>query len=192
MRVLSLYVGQEEKDAKEMQDVAFVSEVNYLGFFYRSITSDTLRFMSALIAQRTPKGSRRVIDNEEGNSRVVVQSYQDVAIAVTTDREYPLPAAWRLIHEIREISFSHQDHKESLQSLQSLLHNYQDPTFNDKISRIQGTLDEIKCVMEENIKDILKRGESIETLVDKSEKLKDSSKIFIKEAKRQNQCCKAW
>lgn len=175
-----------------MQDVAFVSEVNYLGFFYRSITSDTLRFMSALIAQRTPKGSRRVIDNEEGNSRVVVQSYQDVAIAVTTDREYPLPTAWRLIHEIREISFSHQDHKESLQSLQSLLHNYQDPTFNDKISRIQGTLDEIKCVMEENIKDILKRGESIETLVDKSEKLKDSSKIFIKEAKRQNQCCKAW
>ena len=79
---------------------------------------------------------------------MVVQSYQDVAIAVTTDREYPLPAAWRLIHEIREISFSHQDHKESLQSLQSLLHNYQDPTFNDKISRIQGTLDEIKCVME--------------------------------------------
>ena len=49
MRVLSLYVGQEEKDAKEMQDVAFVSEVNYLGFFYRSITSDTLRFMSALL-----------------------------------------------------------------------------------------------------------------------------------------------
>jgi len=83
--------------------------------------------------------------------------------------------------------------QEGLQAwLQSILNEFQDPKTADKLLKIQDTLDDIKEIMHKNIEEVLKRGETIDGLVAKSQDLSESSKIFYKQAKKQNQCCKAW
>jgi len=55
----------------------------------------------------------------------------------------------------------------------------------DKLLKIQNTLDDIKEIMYKNIEEVLKRGDKLDDLVDKSTRLSDSSKIFYKTAKKQ-------
>ena len=51
------------------------------------------------------------------------------------------------------------------------------------------TIDEIKGIMHKNIDEVLKRGENLESLMDKSEDLSATSVQFFKKAKSTNKCC---
>ena len=48
----------------------------------------------------------------------------------------------------------------------------------DKVKKVQDEVQEVKSVMSNNIEKILKRGENVEVLLDKSEKLSHESTIF--------------
>jgi vesicle-associated membrane protein 7 len=52
----------------------------------------------------------------------------------------------------------------------------------DKITRVQGEIEEVKTIMTTNIDTVLKRGEKIELLVDKSEHLSSESMKFKKQS----------
>ena len=52
------------------------------------------------------------------------------------------------------------------------------------------TPDSRKLVLHETIEAALERGQKIDTLIDKSNDLSGSSKMFYKTAKKQNQCCR--
>jgi synaptobrevin family protein YKT6 len=56
--------------------------------------------------------------------------------------------------------------------------------------KIQKDLDEIKEIMHKNIDEILKRGETLDQLVEKSEEMSASSVHFYKQSKKVNSCCK--
>eukprot|EP00474_Spongospora_subterranea_P011208 CRZ11666.1 hypothetical protein [Spongospora subterranea] len=66
---------------------------------------------------------------------------------------------------------------------------FQDPIEADKLAQVQKNLDEVKTVMHKNIEEILKRGETIDSLMAKSEDLSGMSVAFYKTAKKNNQCC---
>jgi synaptobrevin family protein YKT6 len=55
--------------------------------------------------------------------------------------------------------------------------------------RVQQELDETKVVLHKTIESVLERGEKLDSLVDKSEALSSSSKMFYKQAKKTNSCC---
>lgn len=74
--------------------------------------------------------------------------------------------------------------------LAETMKEWQDPNSADKLTKIQKNLDEIKDVMHKNIEEILKRGETLDSLMDKSQDLSASSKMFYHKAKDQNKCCK--
>ena len=57
--------------------------------------------------------------------------------------------------------------------------------------RIQQNLDEVKDIMQKNIDDVLKRGETIDSLMAKSDDLSGASVQFAKMARKNNQCCTA-
>ncbi len=69
---------------------------------------------------------------------------------------------------------------------------YQNPTEADKLSKIQKSLDDVKDIMQRNIDDILKRGETLDSLMEKSADLSTVSVQFYKKAKKTNQCCQAY
>jgi synaptobrevin family protein YKT6 len=66
--------------------------------------------------------------------------------------------------------------------------SYEDPRKSDNILKIQNQLDETKDVMIQNIESILARGETIQELVDKTDDLEMSSKVFFQNADKLNSC----
>ena len=54
---------------------------------------------------------------------------------------------------------------------------------------MQKELDETKAVLTEAMDELIKRGGSLEELVDKSESLSFQSKAFMKQSKDMNSCC---
>ncbi|GME87931.1 unnamed protein product [Ambrosiozyma monospora] len=54
---------------------------------------------------------------------------------------------------------------------------------------VQQQLDDTKVVLQKSIQSMLERGEQLDSLVDKSETLSNSSKTFYKQAKKTNSCC---
>lgn len=70
-----------------------------------------------------------------------------------------------------------------------LLTQFQDPAQADQLTRIMNELEETKVVLHDTIEAALERGQKIDTLIEKSNDLSGSSKMFYKTAKKQNQCC---
>jgi len=73
--------------------------------------------------------------------------------------------------------------------LQQHLMNYQTPQRADPIARLQYELDETKIVLHNAVSALLERGEKLDQLVARSEKLNAQSKSFYKSVRRANQCC---
>ena len=53
----------------------------------------------------------------------------------------------------------------------------------DKVKKVQSEVEEVKNVMGQNIEKIMKRGEKVEVLLDKSEQLSHESTIFRRTAR---------
>ena len=73
-----------------------------------------------------------------------------------------------------------------------MLKEYQDPKQADKLMRIESELDQVMEIMHKNIDELLKRGETLDSLMAKSNDLSSVSYDFYKRAKRNNQCCKLY
>jgi synaptobrevin family protein YKT6 len=82
------------------------------------------------------------------------------------------------------------DKKDEPAWLKSDLSKFQDPAAGDKLTQIQKTLDEVKDVMHKNIDEVLQRGETLDSLMEKSDDLSATSVQFYKKAKKTNACCK--
>ena len=74
--------------------------------------------------------------------------------------------------------------------LEGALARYQDPASADKLTKIQRDLDETKVILHQTIDSVLRRGEKLDTLVDKSADLSMASQMFYKQARKTNSCCK--
>lgn len=55
--------------------------------------------------------------------------------------------------------------------------------------KVQKEIFEVKEIMHQNLNDLLKRGETLEALMDKSKDLNAVSVDFYKKAKKQNKNC---
>lgn len=125
---------------------------------------------------------------------------EGLSCVVISDKEYPVRPAYTLINKILEEYLSlHPASQwsgvsESSPALQYdklavYLKKYQDPSQADSIMKVQNELDETKIVLHKTIESVLQRGEKLDSLVDKSEALSLSSRMFYKQAKKTNSCC---
>ena len=73
-------------------------------------------------------------------------------------------------------------------SLKEYLQKYQHPHEADSILKVQKEIDETKVILHKTIESMLDRGEKLDQLVDKSEKLSAQSKTFYKVAQKTNSC----
>ena len=76
--------------------------------------------------------------------------------------------------------------KLTIWTIRSIFEKYQDPTQADSIMKVQQELDDTKVVLHKTIEGVLQRGEKLDSLVDKSEALSSSSRMFYKQAKKTN------
>lgn len=73
--------------------------------------------------------------------------------------------------------------------LDTLLINYQDPSHIDKVIKVNNLLDENLITIRETVESLLERGEKIDSLVEKSDDLSKTSRMFYYKAKKNNNCC---
>mmetsp|Transcript_10506 Transcript_10506/g.11782 ORF Transcript_10506/g.11782 Transcript_10506/m.11782 type:complete len:121 (-) Transcript_10506:67-429(-) len=76
------------------------------------------------------------------------------------------------------------------EKLDEFMKTWQNPADGDKIYKIKNELSEVKDIMHKNMEDLIKRGESLDTLMAKSKDLSTMSVEFYKKAKKKNsKCC---
>lgn len=180
-------------------ELSSARDLSQFSFFERSSVSQFMTFFSETVSQRTPAGQRQSI--EEGN--YIGHTYtrsEGLSCVIISDKEYPVRPAYTLINKILEEYLSLHPSEQwgsiaattpslAFDKLETYLKKYQDPSQADSIMKVQQELDETKIVLHKTIESVLQRGEKLDSLVDKSEALSSSSRMFYKQAKKTNSCC---
>ena len=172
-------------------------ELSTFGFFKRGTVKELMTFFGREVVQRTRPGDKNVVDQGD----YVCHSYvsgEHLGCAIVTDKDYPTRVGLSLAALVlQEFKAAHPDdwvsHRQDVQlatpNIQKLLEKYQKPEVADNISKIQKDLDEVKDILHQSMEDLLKRGERLETIIEKSDDLSASSKQFLWQAKKNNECC---
>ncbi len=69
------------------------------------------------------------------------------------------------------------------------MREWQNPLEADKLLRIEKELQEVQDIVHQNLQDLLKRGEAMDDLMQKSNDLNKTSVEFSKKAKKANSGC---
>lgn len=101
---------------------------------------------------------------------------------VISDNDYPHRIGFNLINIIKDLSFDNSQ-------INTLWNDYRNPKNIDKILKIQNEIDETKIIMLQSIEQVMKRGESIEDIIKKTESLVIESKILQEKTEKMNRCC---
>ncbi|VCW78902.1 unnamed protein product [Gulo gulo] len=147
-----------------------------------------MTFTSQLIVERSAKGSRASVKEQEYLCHVYVRN-DSLAGVVIADSEYPSRVAFTLLEKVLDEFSKHVDRIEwpvgspaSIQytALDDYLSRYQNPREADPMTKVQAELDETKIILHNTMESLLERGERLDDLVSKSEVLGTQSKAFYK------------
>ncbi|AET40880.1 palmitoyltransferase YKT6 Ecym_7023 [Eremothecium cymbalariae DBVPG len=197
MKIYSIAILRNKSE--KSLELCSVKDLAQFGFFERNGVSQFMTFFGETVAGRTQPGQRHSI--EEGNYIGHVYSRSEgICGVLITDKEYPVRPAYTLLNKVLDeylVAHPPLEWKDIAQTNDSLklkeldlyLSKYQDPSQADSIMRVQQELDETKIVLHKTIESVLQRGEKLDNLVEKSESLSASSRMFYKQAKKTNSCC---
>lgn len=199
MKIYYIGVLRNLNSGEKALELTSAKDISDFSFFERTSVGQFMSFFSETIAQRTEAGKRQSV--EEGN--YVGHAYarsEGVCGILITDKEYPVRPAYTLLNKVLDEyitqhpaiqwkSITETNSSLNFPELEAYLKKYQDPSQADSIMRVQQELDETKVVLHKTIESVLERGEKLDSLVDKSEALSSSSKMFYKQAKKTNSCC---
>merc|ERR1711879_613025 len=172
----------------------------HFNFFQRGTVREHLQFAARTMTQRTTAGTRQTVSLKELPYKCHIYVRVDnLAAVVVGDNEYPQRVAFSLLNKVlkdfvtlnKPWATVTADQRYNMPTLATDLAKYQKPEEADKIMKIQQNLEEVKGVMHKNIDEVLKRGETLDNLMAKSDDLSAVSHGFYKKAKKNNQCCKA-
>jgi len=198
MKILSCVIWRHKGDDAAPIRLAQAKNLQSFGVFQRNTIDQHIQFATRTVVQRTSPGTRQTVQLDDNPFVVHVHVRVDgLCGTVVADKEYPTRVAFsflskqmaefeRDIANWRNITI---DQSMEPSAMQQDIVKFQNPHEADKITKIQSNLDEITEVMHKNINEVLKRGENLDLLMDKSNDLNFASKQFYKQAKKTNQCC---
>jgi synaptobrevin family protein YKT6 len=204
MKVVYVGVYRQVTGKGDVQVVrlAFASHLVDFGYFTRGTIAQHIQFAGRTCIQRTIAGCRQTIQLDEQTPFVahVYVRLDGLAGIVMADKEYPPRVAFTLVtkemaayEERVGVNWKAMEADGELTEAEYLkedLLHYQDPRKADKLTAIQTQLDEVKDVMHTNIEQLMQRGETLDSLMSKSDDLNSASVQFYKQARKANSCCK--
>ena len=177
--------------------LASESDLTSFSFFQRSSVAEFLNFFSKTVIERTGKGQRAKVE-QDNYVGYVYNTNQGLATVLVTDNLYPSRVAFSLLNRISDefiqkfpsSSWSKLNNSaNSWAELKGFLQKAQNPESNDPMMKVQRELDETKVILHKTMASLLERGEKLDDLVAKSDELSAQSKMFYKTAKKTNACC---
>ncbi|XP_055518387.1 synaptobrevin homolog YKT6 [Leucoraja erinacea] len=172
-------------------------DVSSFSFFQRSSVQEFMTFTSQLLVERSQKGSRAALKEQDYLCHVCIRNDSLAGVAIA-DSEYPSRVCFTLLDKVLDDFFKQVDsidwpsgNPNTIQytGLDAQLARYQNPREADPMSKVQAELDETKVILHSTMESLLERGEKLDDLVSKSEVLGTQSKAFYKTARKQNSCC---
>eukprot|EP01089_Gocevia_fonbrunei_P021045 TRINITY_DN8001_c0_g1_i2.p1 TRINITY_DN8001_c0_g1~~TRINITY_DN8001_c0_g1_i2.p1 ORF type:complete len:207 (+),score=43.14 TRINITY_DN8001_c0_g1_i2:117-737(+) len=178
-----------------------------VSWFYRSKAEEVARFIGRGVVSKVSVPARGGLTSNEGGQTTNVYyqtlnvpvpkdssltSNATLACTVLTDGDYPQRVAISLVGKIlssfiNTIPFDHwatqsTDIEIPAKFVPIMLQQYQNPQEADDIEKIKKDLNETKDVIMESLDLLLKRGEKLEDLIERSNDLSATSKTFLKES----------
>lgn len=192
MKLLSLILYRAREESPF--ELVNCEELSSFSFFHRGPLREHIKFHSRLIASRTPPGQRNSIDFDQNLGKCYSWTHpQGITATVLVDSEYPMRVAFALAAEAIRIFMDSGAVKGSLEDIkrdeafqvpeiQTLFTKFQNPAEADKLTKIEKDLEEVKGVVMQSMDDLLKRGESLDQLMQKSKDLSSTSVQFYRTA----------
>uniref|UniRef100_A0A8C0MEI8 Synaptobrevin homolog YKT6 n=1 Tax=Canis lupus familiaris TaxID=9615 RepID=A0A8C0MEI8_CANLF len=186
MKLYSLSVLYKGEPKAVLLKAAY--DVSSFSFFQRSSVQEFMTFTSQLIVERSAKGSRASVKEQEYLCHVYVRN-DSLAGVVIADSEYPSRVAFTLLEKVLDEFSKQVDRIEwpigspasiHYTALDGHLSRYQNPREADPMTKVQAELDETKIILHNTMESLLERGEKLDDLVSKSEVLGTQSKAFYK------------
>jgi len=200
MKLLSLVIYKWNED--NPIELISCTELGSFSFFHRGTLKEHIRFHSRLVVGRTPLGRRSTIEMDQNLGKLHSWTHpQGVGAAVLIDAEYPQRVAFSLLSESVRIFLERMagkwedasaDMALACPEIEELFTKFQNPSEADKLTKIEKDLEEVKGTVMQSMDDLLKRGESLDHLMQKSKDLSNTSVQFYRTAKKNNQCCKMY
>lgn len=206
MKLLSILLYKWDKE----HPVLLTSNYNLVdyNFFQRKTIQEHIAFHSRLLCSRVQEGNRVTVTfpQDIGHCHIYI-SNSGLGICCVTSPDYPVRCAFSLLNDYLkaymdsknhgtllslDLTRVNKDQNEAIPECEQVFKKYQDPLNNDKIFKVQKDLDEVRDVMLKNIEDLLHRGETLDTLMQKSSDLSAASYQFYRTAKKNNQCCQLY
>jgi synaptobrevin family protein YKT6 len=181
--------------------LSYCFELSSFGFWGRSSVKEFCFFASRELIERSGDGRQTVKYNqEEVEYRAHCYKTNNVGCVVLTDEEYQPRIAHDLIRKVMESAEKKFNRADLLKyekdtflafpEMDSIFKNYQNPQEADKILTIKRELDLTKEIVHRNIEALMKEGERLEELAQKSQDLSFQSKAFMKQSKELTKCCR--
>ncbi|OWK06807.1 YKT6 [Cervus elaphus hippelaphus] len=136
MKLYSLSVLYKGESKTVLLKAAY--DVSSFSFFQRSSVQEFMTFTSQLIVERSGKGSRASVKEQEYLCHVYVRN-DSLAGVVIADSEYPSRVAFTLLEK--------------------------NPREADPMTKVQAELDETKIILHNTMESLLERGEKLDDLV---------------------------
>nr|XP_055098423.1 synaptobrevin homolog YKT6-like [Symphalangus syndactylus] len=182
-----LYKGE----AKVVLLKARYDDVASFSFFQRSSVQEFMTFMNQLIMERSFKGTRASVEEQDYLWHLYVRN-DSLAGVVIADNECPSRVAFTLLEKALD-EFSKQVNRidwpvgspATIHSaaLDGHLSRYQNPRDADTMTNVQAEPEETQIIVHNTMKSLLEQGEKLGALVSKSEVLGTQSKAFYKTAR---------
>ncbi|MCJ1426714.1 palmitoyltransferase [Sticta canariensis] len=190
------YIGILKNEQKPAHELCVEKDLSSYSRFTRDNYGQFMSVFSQTVAERTKPGQRQDIEEKSYTFHAYGRT-EGVAGIIISDPDYPALVAHQLLSKVIDeflskyprTAFANSSPKLDFPQLKEYIVKYQDPQQADSIMKIQKELDETKIVLHKTIESVLERGEKIDTLVEKSDGLSAQSKMFYKQAKKQNSCC---
>ncbi|GAA98146.1 uncharacterized protein L969DRAFT_93243 [Mixia osmundae IAM 14324] len=196
MKITSIQVLSRAPGSSNSSPLAEAHDVASFSFYQRGAVTEFLSFLAKTVSDRTQPGQRQSIQEQNYIAHVYARDVgsgptkHTLVGVVVSDAEYPVRVAFSLLNKILdEFPQDKRTGPVAFPQLATYLQKYQDPKQADTIMKVQQELDETKIVLHKTIESVLERGEKLDSLVDRSNALSASSKMFYKSAKKQNSCC---
>ncbi|KAL8762898.1 MAG: hypothetical protein Q9184_001194 [Pyrenodesmia sp. 2 TL-2023] len=190
------YIGIFRNETKPAHELCVEKDLSAYSRFTQRNYGQFMSLFAKRVAESTRPGQRQDVEEES----YVIHAYgrtEGVAGIIISDADYPALVAHQLLSKVVDEFLSQYPRTAfisttsilSFPQLKEYIIKYQDPQQADSIMKIQKELDETKIVLHKTIESVLERGETIDSLVEKSDGLSAQSKMFFKQAKQQNSCC---
>ena len=175
-------------------------ELGKFNFMQRSPIKQTIKFITRGSLNSLGYGARCSASDPQ-NPDIVVHikkhSSKNFALCAFTSPEYPKRSAYSFLEKYEELFFSTvgdkwrvyaEDQNLPLPGLKELYVEYKNGG-SDQLTIAENKVAEIEGVLVQNLKTLLEQQGDIDELVEKSDDLKGSTKVFYKKSKKMNKSC---